>query len=60
MTDIGGGVMQTDCSMRSLDMCRQEVIAGNRGFCNPNPPLTGQPYGRPSAPGAPATALMDC
>jgi len=23
--------------MRSLDMCRQEVIAGNPGFCNPNP-----------------------
>jgi hypothetical protein len=28
--------MQTDCSMRSLDMCRQEVIAGNH-FFSPNP-----------------------
>jgi hypothetical protein len=28
--------MQENCSMRSLEMCRQEVIAGNRAFCNPN------------------------
>jgi len=26
-----------NCSMRSLEMCREEVIAGNRGWCNPNP-----------------------
>jgi len=29
--------MQTDRSMRSLDMCRREVIAGNHGFCSPGP-----------------------
>jgi hypothetical protein len=29
--------MHENCSMRTLEMCRQEVIAGNRGFCNPNP-----------------------
>jgi hypothetical protein len=37
LTDIGGGVMHENCSVRSFQMCVQEVIAGNRGFCNPNP-----------------------
>src|SRR5262245_20482236 len=37
LTDIGGGTMHENCSMRTLEMCVQEVIAGNRGFCNPNP-----------------------
>jgi len=37
LSDIGRGVMQENCSMRTLEMCRQEVIAGNRGLCNPNP-----------------------
>jgi hypothetical protein len=23
--------------MRNFEMCRMEVIAGNRGFCSPNP-----------------------
>ena len=32
-----GRAMVADCSMRTLEMCVQEVIAGNRGFCNPNP-----------------------
>ena len=38
-----------NCSMRSLEMCVQEVIAGNRGWCNPNPrwggaaPIEGRP-----------------
>jgi hypothetical protein len=35
------GVLVEDCSMRSLEMCRQLVIAGNRGFCNPNPRWSG-------------------
>jgi hypothetical protein len=32
LSDIGGGVMQENCSMRTLEMCRQEVIAGNCGL----------------------------
>jgi hypothetical protein len=35
------GISVEDCSMRSLEMCRQEVIAGNRGFRNPNPRWSG-------------------
>ena len=26
-----------DCQYRSLEECRPNVVAGNRGFCNPNP-----------------------
>ena len=37
VTNRGGGTASWNCSMRSFDMCVQEVIAGNRGFCNPNP-----------------------
>jgi hypothetical protein len=37
--------MHENCSMRSLEMCRQEVIAGNRGFCNPNPRWQGNRQG---------------
>lgn len=36
VVNIGRDVIW-NCSMRNLEMCRQEVIAGNRGFCNPNP-----------------------
>jgi hypothetical protein len=31
-------------------MCRQEVIAGNRGFCNPNPRWQGNPAGARQSP----------
>jgi len=41
LSDIGG-VMQENCSMRSLETCR---IAGNRGFCNPNPCWQGNSVG---------------
>jgi hypothetical protein len=27
----------TNCQMRTFDECRQEMIAGNRGSCFPNP-----------------------
>ena len=32
-----------NCSLPTYEMCVQEVIAGNRGFCNPNPRWEG-PY----------------
>jgi hypothetical protein len=25
------------CQYRSLEECRPNIVAGNRGFCNPNP-----------------------
>jgi len=34
---LGWGDTVWDCSYPSLEACRPNVIAGNRGFCNPNP-----------------------
>jgi hypothetical protein len=30
-----------DCQYRSFEECRPNVLAGNRGFCNPNPRWSG-------------------
>ena len=50
LTDIGGGVMHENCTIPTFEMCVQEVIAGNRGFCNPNPRWQGpRPGGRETA-----------
>ena len=35
-TSRGAGSFVYNCSMRTLEQCVSEVIAGNRGFCNPN------------------------
>jgi len=32
-----GSDLTEDCQYRSIDECRQTIIAGFRGFCNPNP-----------------------
>ena len=32
-----------DCQYRSLEECRPNVVAGNRGFCNPNPYFVAAP-----------------
>jgi|SRR5271165_249327 len=37
VTNDGAGDMHWNCSMRTIEQCRLEVIAGNRGFCNLNP-----------------------
>jgi hypothetical protein len=34
---LGFGSVQWDCEYDSIETCRPNVIAGNRGFCNPNP-----------------------
>lgn len=41
VTNIGFEATAENCYMRSLDQCRSEVIAGNRGFCRPNPRYAG-------------------
>jgi hypothetical protein len=48
-TNRGTGSFVYNCSMRTLEMCVQEVIAGNRGFCNPNPNYRGPEPGQPRA-----------
>jgi len=33
----GTGSVYWDCQYRSIEECRPNVLAGNRGWCNPNP-----------------------
>jgi hypothetical protein len=40
---LGTGNVYEDCRYRSLEECRPNVLAGNRGFCNYNPRWSG-PY----------------
>ena len=37
VVNMGTGNMVWDCSYGSIEACRPNVIAGNRGFCNRNP-----------------------
>ena len=34
---MGRGSVYWDCQYASIEECQPNVIAGNRGFCNPNP-----------------------
>ena len=34
-----------DCQYSSLEDCRPNVLAGNRGWCNPNPYFVAEPTG---------------
>src|SRR6516164_498927 len=45
-----------NCSVRTLEQCIPEVIAGNRGFCSPNPVLPRAR--RPSAQGQTKALLL--
>jgi hypothetical protein len=49
-TNKGGSTFSYNCSLPTFEMCVQEVIAGNRGFCSPNPyyrgPVVGPPRGK--------------
>ena len=41
--------LSEDCQYRTLEDCRQTIIAGFRGFCNPNPrwqPVNAAPHRR--------------
>jgi hypothetical protein len=33
-----------NCTLPTYEMCVQEVIAGNRGFCSPNPYYRGPEF----------------
>ena len=40
-----------DCQYRSIEECRPNVLAGNRGWCNPSPyyvarPIEGRRFGK--------------
>jgi len=38
---MGQGDVYWDCRYNSIEECRPNVIAGNRGFCNQNPRWSG-------------------
>ena len=43
LISLGTGSVYEDCQYYSLEACRPNVLAGNRGFCNPNPRWVGPP-----------------
>jgi hypothetical protein len=42
VVSLGSGSTYWDCQYRSVEECRPNVIAGNRGFCNHNPRYEGE------------------
>ncbi|HKG00896.1 MAG TPA: hypothetical protein VKB15_09765 [Xanthobacteraceae bacterium] len=46
---LGAGTVTQNCTMLNFEQCRMETIAGNRGFCIPNPYWPGA-YGLGDAP----------
>lgn len=38
---FGAGDVHWECIYRSIEECRPNILAGNRGFCNPNPYYVG-------------------
>jgi hypothetical protein len=39
--NFGSGMAYWDCQYWSVEACIPNVLAGNRGFCNPNPAFQG-------------------
>lgn len=37
VVETGSGGVHWDCQYRSVEECAPNVVAGNRGTCNPNP-----------------------
>lgn len=37
VVSAGPATVEWDCNYRSVEECRPNVLAGNRGFCIPNP-----------------------
>ena len=48
-TNKGSGTFSYNCTLPTYEMCVQEVIAGNRGFCSPNPSYRGPEFVLPRA-----------
>ena len=42
---LGTGEVYWDCEYYSVEQCVPHVLAGNRGFCNPNPDWRGTSRG---------------
>ena len=46
VVNLGNGAAYEDCQYATFEACRPNVLAGNRGFCNPNPRWVGPPPGK--------------
>lgn len=46
--NVGTGSIYEDCQYRTVEECVPNVLAGNRGTCNPNPRWEGR--SRPAQP----------
>jgi hypothetical protein len=54
VVNTGAGNIEWDCEYGSIEACRPNVIAGNRGFCQINPYYSpASPYGAPHVRRAP-------
>lgn len=40
---LGAGDVHWECIYRSIEECRSTILAGNRGFCNPDPYFVAAP-----------------
>lgn len=49
MIEVGTDAVYDDCRYRTFEECRPHVLAGNRGFCNPNPAYVEPSAARPRA-----------
>jgi hypothetical protein len=55
VVNTGAGNIEWDCEYASIEACRPNVIAGNRGFCQINPYFSpAPPHGGPHVKRAPA------
>ena len=50
VVSTGAGFVEWDCHYRSVEECAPDVVAGNRGVCNPNPRYE-PPMARPKTHG---------
>jgi hypothetical protein len=41
LISLGPSAVYEDCQYYSFEACRPTILAGNRGFCNPNPRWVG-------------------
>lgn len=47
IVSLGEDASYEDCRYSSFEECRPNVLAGNRGFCNPNPRYVGNTAAQP-------------
>lgn len=58
VTDQGADVISWNCEYDTLEDCRPSILAGNRGYCSPNPyfhpdPAASEAHPSPTTGGAP-------